>query len=160
MSNWPHARWSHSTCKWPLGAKTDHATIHSHEDSDPISSYFCLLVTQRGDGGFWGLRHLHPRSTSTYSKEHTQQPSSQRGLLLRGPAQGLTWLTPGGRRVGTVSGLISLTGMEKVGEQRPPHHTSRSLSHHQCRWEQSMTGPNTNSLQRDHPVTTASLASQ
>ena len=48
-----------------------------------------------------------------------------------------TWLTPGGRRVGTVSGLISLTGMEMAGERRPPlrTHTLRSLSHQRCRRE-------------------------
>ncbi len=163
MSNCPYAQWRSSTWKWLSGTKRDHSTIHSHEDSNPMSSCLSPLVTQR-EVGVQGLCHFHPRSTSTYSKEHTQQPSSQQGLLLRGQAQGSTWLTPGGRRVGTVSGLISLTGMEMVGEQCPPPSTHtcthRSLSHHQCRREQSMTGPNANSPQRDHPVTATGLASQ
>lgn len=104
------------TCKYDQGTIRNHilmkvANPWAHALTGP-------LVTQWGGGGGWGLCHFHPQSTSTYSKEHTQQW----GPLLKGPVQSSTWLTPEGRRVGIVSGLISLTGMKMAGEQRPPLH--------------------------------------
>lgn len=81
MWNCPYAR----CClgKWPLGTKKE---MTRHEDSNPMISCLGPLVTRWGGGGSATSTHGQLQPTV---KEHTQQHSSQQGLLLRGPAQGL-----------------------------------------------------------------------
>ena len=119
----PNIKQSMSNSTWHK--KRHHPAIHTHIKTAILWAHAPAPFSPIGAfEGRWGvICHFHPQSTSTYSKEHTQQPSSQRGLLLRGPAQGLTWLTPRGRRVGTVSGLISLISREMVGNQCPLRQT-------------------------------------
>lgn len=60
--------------------------ITRHRDSNPMISCLGPLVTRWGGGGSATSTHGQLQPTV---KEHTQQHSSQQGLLLRGPAQGL-----------------------------------------------------------------------
>lgn len=138
--------------------KYDQGTIRNHilmKVANPWAHALALLSPSGEVGGVEGSatsthRALQPTVKSTRSSEAPCWRARCRAQRDWHPKEG-EWAS-------CQASSHSLVWRWQESSVHP--YTHISLSHHQCRQERSMTGPNTNSPQRDHPVTTASLAPQ